>query len=235
MSNQTANLEIMNMGEFQRTLNKYLAITSRELPSALNHKMFFIARAASRMSPKANKATLERELGVVGYKVKVGKRGKPLTRKGKPRWERVISNSATLAALIVNARRGRAGKSGLFGAEMKAAVAKLISSRVLAIGTIKAGWWNAIRAFGRAVGQYPFREVNTRRIKGATKYRLAKDGFSPEASLEYLTNSFDQQHNAYIDQRTREALQRAYADELRSMQKYIIDKLQKQADKLSRP
>lgn len=233
MNEQLAKMEVVNMNEFQAVLNRYLGVCSRELPKALNAKMFYIARGAARLSPKASRPEVEKELGVVGYKVKVGKSGKPLTRKGKLRWNTVVSSTATLAAKIVNARRGKAGKPGLHGSEMATAVSRLIARRIAAIGTIRRGWRNAIKAFGFASGEASV-VAEPGRVKGATKFKIAKDGFTPSAELEYLVNSYDRNHNQYIDARTRAALRQAYADEMRSMQEYIIKKLQKQADRLSR-
>ena len=230
----SASLEISNASEFQATLKRYLAVCSRELPNALNNKMFFIARGASRYSPKADRAEMEKSLGVVGYRALKGKKGQPLFRKGKLRFEKLYSNKVTLAALIVNARLGRAGKKGLRGQEMREAMAKLISTRASAVGTIKAGWWNAIRIFGAAVGATPSKEVNVNRLKGKTVVEVAKHGFTPQASLEYLVNSYTDAHQQYIDKRTQDGLRKAYADEMRSMEEYIIKKLQKQADALSR-
>jgi hypothetical protein len=236
MSQPAVNCEIVNMNEFQQVLNRALSLSSRTLPNGINSKMFYITRGASRNTPKANRAEIEKELGVVGYKVAVGKRGKPLTRNGKIRWNRVVSNSATLAAKIVNARLGRAGKKGLFGVDMKAAVEKLISKRVSSVGTAKAGWWNAIRIFGASVGEASFKEVSTYKLKGVSIAKTAKNGFTPEASVEYVVNSFDQSHRAYIEPRTRRALAQAYADEMRSMEQYILKKMQKEVvDKVSKP
>jgi hypothetical protein len=235
MNQPGASLEIVNMGDFQRTLNQYLAISSRELPKALNSKMFFIARGASRLSPKANRADIERQLGVTGYKVKIGKKGKPLMRNGKPRWDRQFTSDSTVANLVINARLGRAGKPGLYGWRMKQAVSEMVNKRVRSIGTIKAGWLNAIRKFGAAVGEASFKELSAWRLRGGSRARVAKSGFTPVAELEYLVNSFTAEHQQYIDGRTKAALAQAYSDEMRSMEKYIIEKMQKQADKLSKP
>lgn len=224
---QPASLEIVNLSEFQKTLNKYLAVCSRELPKAINTKMFFIARGASRLSPKADRPKIEKELGVVGYKLRVSK------KTGKTKWKRKDSMGASLAARIVNARKGRAGKPGLYGKDMKKAVTSLIGKRLRAIGTIKAGWRAAIRAFGVASGESAPREETAGRIKGNAKFRIARAGWSPEATMEYLVNSYGRGHKQYIDARTQRALAQAYAEEMKSMNDYIIGKLQRQADKLS--
>lgn len=233
--NDLVTAGIVNMGEFQAKLKHYLAVTSRDLPNGVNSKMFFIARGASRLSPKADPAKIDRDLGVVGYRVRVGKRGKPLMRNGKVRWERQISNTATLAAKIINSRLGRAGKKGLYGSKMAAATFKMISKRRSSTGTVKAGWLNAIRGFGAAVGEQPYQEISAWRLKGRSKFKVAKDGFSPEASLEYSVNSYTPDHSGYIDNRTRKALAQAFADEMKSMEKYIIDKMQKRVNQMSRP
>jgi hypothetical protein len=237
MSQPAVNCEIVNMAEFQQTLNKYLAHTSRDLPTALNTKMFFIARGASRLTPKQDRSKIEQELGVIGYAVKVGKRGKPLTRKGKPRWEKIYSRDTKISHLIINARRGRAGEKGLYGHDMTRAVAEMIRKRGRSVGTLKAGWQGAIKTFGAAVGESGDAETLASHIKGRTRTSVAKPGFSPICSLEYLTNSYIPypSHAGYIDNRTQKALGRSYADEMRSMDAYIIKKLQERVNRMSKP
>lgn len=236
MSQPAVNCEIVNMAEFQQTLNRALSLSSRTLPNGLNSKMFYISRGASRLSPKADPVAIERSLGAVGYRVKVGKRGKPMTRNGKIRWERLYTTELTVAPLIINARLGRAGKKGLYGPDMVRAIAKMVSKRRSSVGTIKAGWWNAIRAFGEAVGESSYKEVSTYKLQGRSKFQIAKNGFTPQASLEYLVNSYTPDHRGYIDKRTEAALARAYADEMRSMEQYILRKMQKEVvDKVSKP
>jgi hypothetical protein len=225
----------LNTEEFQKTLNQYLAFTSRDLPSALNTKMFYIARGASRLTPKANRSSVEQELGVVGYAVKIGKRGKPLMRDGRFKWDKLYSRKVTVANLIINSRKGKAGKKGLYGQEMLAAVVDMIRKRTRSIGTLKAGWLGAIRTFGSAIGQSGDIEQLSSHIKGRTKAKIATPGFSPSCSLEYLTNSYTThpEHMGYIDKRVEAALNQAYKDEMASMEKYIIEKMQGRANKMA--
>ena len=147
-------------------------------------------------------------------------------RHKKIRWQKVYSNGLSLAALIVNARRGRSGGKGLYGSEMKAAIKKMIGKRGSAVGTEKAGWWKAIRAFGAAVKESSFREVNVYRLKGNPSIKIAKPGWSPSAQIGYAVNAFDTHHNNYIDPRVVAATSKAFSDEMRSMESHMRKKLQ---------
>lgn len=240
--NDLASLRVVNEAEFQAVFRKYLAVTPRELSQAINQKMFYISRGASRLSPEADKSAIERELGVAGHRVmtrktttKHGWAGSVRINKktGKAKIERVMDDRVAWGAMIVNARRGRAGKKGLYGSKMRSAISKMIGKRVRSVGTVQAGWINAIRVFGKAAGESSYSD-NIRRLKGGTSTTVAKPGWNPEASIGYNVNSYTQQHQQYIDRLTSAALARAYADEMKSMEKYIIDKLQKQANRLSK-
>lgn len=221
-----------DVSDFQDTLRKYLAVTQKTLPEALNQKMFFILRGASRLTPKTSREIIERELKVTGYAQKVYVRGKKkgqINERGKLGR---VQTSSPLIYKIINARRGRAGKPGLFGSEMRSAAAKLLAKRFRSVGTLKAGWLGAIRKLAPLVGDSS-RDAESGAssiIKGRSKAIPAKSEWSPHVEIEYLTNSFSKEHRPYIDARIQQALAIAFNDEKRSMEEYIIKKLQGKID-----
>jgi hypothetical protein len=218
---------ICNNQEFQDTLKRYLVVTSRTLPEALNEKMFFIARAASRRTEKTEKARIENELSVIGYELLYNKKKTRLLRSKKT--GRVRTGAAvlggTLVYQIINARRTFAGKPGLNRTDMKDRVRKFLAARFRAVGTLKAGWWGALNALGKAVGKEAAFERSSNRIKNPSKATVAKPGWKPNAGIEYNLLAKDARYQRGIDKRVVEALSGAWFEEMRSTQKYIEDKL----------
>lgn len=225
------SMEVKNIDGFSSTLAEYMKLTKKDHAEIMNTKGFFISRAASRNTVRADPAKMEKELGVAGYKVKLRQvgpdKGMPHFSKktGKLKWIRQYGAGAPLAALIVNARKGRAGKPGLFGTKMKRAVEKVIGKRRRSMGTLKAGWLGAIRGLGSAIGQSSRVEGASSVIKGRGKAIAARPGQSVKAEIFYDVNSFDQRHVQYIDKLVADALEEAFRHELASMQRYIFDKM----------
>lgn len=242
--NEGITLELTNLPEFQGLLRKYMAHSERDLPEALNTKMFYIARGAARGTPIGDRDKIESELGVVGYKIEYTKRSSPVTTdfigpikaqmkviSRKKRVSNAVIAGGAIIYKIINARKRRAGKKGLSGADMRLAAEHVIRDRFRAVGTLKAGWWGAIRALGSAIGAANYVEVGMNRVKGPGTASIAKQGWDPSVSIEYNVNSFSQPgHSQYIDEHVKDALAAAYDAEAASMADYIIKKMQKRAD-----
>jgi hypothetical protein len=241
----------------QKTFRQYLAVTSRALPEAINYTLLYIAVGASRLTPKTSREVIEQELGVSGYAVVRNKsknvyanNGRISTRKGKngklvgvkegsismrqtrKQYARnAITATGALIHRIINARRGRAGEKGLYGMEMRRAVANLLTKRFRSVGTLRAGWTGAIRRLASAIGQAaPRNEGASSTVKGKSTAKPAREGWSPQASLEYNTNSFAKGHRPYIDARISAALETAWKAEMANKAQYIINHLQKKID-----
>ena len=213
--------------EFQATLREYMRHTSRALPSALNEKMFYIAYIASSNTPKNEKSKVESELNVIGYELKLNKKKTRFLRSKKT--GRLRTGAAILGGpliyRILNSRRTFAGKPGLKRAEMKEKARKFMAARFRSVGTLKAGWWNALTILGNAIGK-PARFARTmNRLKSPSTVRLAKDGWSPKVEMEYRLQSKDPQYQRRIDQRVQDAVAAAFRNEIASMRKYITNKI----------
>jgi hypothetical protein len=230
--NQAVSINF-NDAEFQKTLEQYLSVTSRELSEALNAKLFYIAAGAAKKTPKATREQIEQELGVVGYRLEFGKRGKILASSKRRKSINAITDSTSILYLIINRRLGRAGKKGAYGASMRLAVADLLAKRFRSVGTLKAGWTHAIRRLGAALGYTFQNEGASASVRGRSTATVARPGWTPECSLEYNVNSYDQAHRPHISRDVQRALSAAFQDELRSMQQYIIGKLQGTANRMA--
>lgn len=215
--------------QFQSAFRQHLAETERELPVAVNTTMFYIARAAHRMTPESDRGKIEKVLGIADYKMRRSRKTGKLKR-GKA----ILSTRrAKLVYMIVNARLRRAGKKAIAGAEMGVAAAKLVGKRLSGIGTEKDGWLRAIRTLGAAIGQQGTRDGGAARIKGKSIAVLAKDGFTPYAVLEYLVNSRDGKTGQMImDPRTVAALQAAFDGEAEKIRERLLRRMQPLADKI---
>jgi hypothetical protein len=212
---------------FQEALKRVVAVSRQELPKIINTKGFFIAIEARRATPSVSRAQIEQELGVKGYKLEFGKRGKILKSSRKAKAANAITDSTSIAHLIINARMGRAKKKGLRGAEMRIAVGKLLAKRFRSRGTLKGGWSGGINTLGNSVGQKAGKDGEASKVMGRSTARPAQEGWSPKLQLTYQVNSFDQRHSAYIDKRVATAWERGVRKEIANMSQYTSARLGK--------
>jgi hypothetical protein len=212
--------------EFDAALKQYLAVTPHDLEFIINKKALFVARGAFERTPKALRSTIEAGLGITGYNLNIGKRGKILKRA---RGAAILGDS--LVYRIINAKRRRAGQRGLTGPAMAAAAKKFIGRRMSAIGSLKAGWVGPIKAFAARVKDVIVLE-RTPRVKQRGRAKVAEPGWNPQAEIEYgLTSRWP--GDAYIDPRTIAALQASFNHEAASMLDYVATKLGERAKTIS--
>jgi hypothetical protein len=211
----------LDMSEFDATLARYIAAVPHALQDILNKKMLYIAAGAYRKTVKAERATIERDLQVVAYKLsksrKTGqfKRGKSVS--GGPR-----------VAYIINALRRKKGLPGLEGKEMAKEVSRFTGKRLRAIGSLKAGWVGILKKLAAVAHGQSFIEPGPR-VKQVGVARPAKDGWDPIVEIEYGVTE-KRKSEKLIDPRVVKALGDAFADESRSMEDYMTEQLQKQAN-----
>lgn len=84
--------------EFQETLKRYLAVSSRTLPQALNEKMFYIVRGAVTRLPKVEKSKIETDLGLGGYELQYTKAREAKPKVNKVNVRRALRNAAKSVA-----------------------------------------------------------------------------------------------------------------------------------------
>ncbi len=216
----------LDTSQFQAALNSYLPKVPASLAETLNKKLFYIARGASRLTPVSQR--VEHDVGVLAYTTtRSRKTGK--TKKGKAVFGIGTGNRF---AMIINARRAKAGLPGIPKADMAGAVKRLIAARLRSKGTEKAGWIGAIRKLARAVGESSFSPDRVS-VTNKSLATVAKDGWTPSADLTYRIISTTTNRKQYIDPDTEKALQTAFNDEARSMLEFLAKRMQKDADKIN--
>lgn len=207
----------VDLKQFNRTLNDYMAKTPKTLEEVINKKMYFVLKGAWERTPKVDRSTIEKDLNIIGYKVRRNR------KTGKMSRGRMISGHASLLYLLVNARRGKSGRKGLYGRQMDAAARKLAAARFRAAGTARRGWLKPMLAFasrsketvpGQALGKLP---------AGAGSAKIAQPGWNPVAEATYAV-AIDK--GKQIDPRVETALAASFAAEEASMRAYIEQKIQ---------
>lgn len=210
--------------EFTDTLNRYRTLSKRDPKTICDTKAFFIARRATLETMKASKQSITGDLGKI---IRVKKEPVALRLKTVRRFTRWgLEYQAPLAALIINARRGRAGKPGLFGAAMTEAIHNMIAARLKSIAFIKSGWIPAIKTL------MPFadkkgapRQDKAEQLGRPRGYaRPAASNWKASAVLVNTASTTRDQKQALLKY-GGPGLQRAFDAETASMRQYMEDKL----------
>ena len=213
----------LKMDEFNAALRDYMLVCQRELSDILNRKLLFIVQRAWKLTPMANRQTIEGALSVVSYKISMSR------KTGKFKRGQAMTAGMN-ASRIVNARRAAVGLPGLHGGELSRASRKLISRRLSAVGALRRGWSGAIRKLASAVHTSAESPPGPR-VKQPGTSRPAKPGWNPIAEAEYdLTlgrTGLGNQPVGEIDPRVVNALQQSLDAETASMREYIALKMQK--------
>jgi hypothetical protein len=191
--------------EFDRTMRAYRTFSKRDPETICNTKAFYIVRRATVETQKATKSKIRAELMAPG-------------RLGGP-----------LAALIVNAARAAAGKAGLYGKAMRAAVSALINSRRVA--SLASGWVAAIKKLEPLADRRgaPRMDRRVKEVGQAKGYARPATGGWVAATVfaNLMTAKWDKREGAGTI--ATPALQRAFEAEERSMRDYIERKLRETA------
>jgi len=224
-----------DQSKFDAVLLAYLKVTSRTVAVALNTKAMFVARNAALVTFKTPKEKIGTELGRVI-------RTPHTTRTGRTVMRRSIeltmgrSNEAPLAALILNMRRGKEGKAGLYGKEMAKAIRALLATRLRSIAFIKSGWLTAVRVLVNAgasrTGQ-PGSDSAVRQY-GQPKGDAVPANEAMQQQFATITNNAvgrDVKSNAALEKVGGPGLTAAFEMEAASMEKYLEDKLRADAER----
>lgn len=227
----------LNTKEWDRVWPVYMQVSKRDLAETINTKLLFIAFGALARTPKADIVAMREELGVgieqTHQRVRFLKSGKIKRGKVIQRDVFLKRGRAPLLALIINARRGREGKPGLYGSEMADAVRRLWIARKMSVAFLKSGWLPAIKTLLPLV---PDRKGILYRDRSA-KQRGAPKGYAVPANRNTWnpsgrivnTASAERDHKAALIKYGGPALQAAFDYEVASMKVYIELKLAKSA------
>jgi hypothetical protein len=215
----------VNTSRFDSTFKRYLAHTKRALQVAINTKAYFVARKAVWFTDKAEKGKIRSALTET---IQVASKRKPGTVRNRRVLRKARDYDAPLAAVIINARRGRTGKKGLFGADMKVAIRDMLAARLRSVAYIKSGWLPAIRALAKVSekrGQ-PSIDTSAKQVGNAKGAGIPAGG-DGKLSIARIINEAWAKHDTKnsLERVGGRGLQRAFNDETASMSQYIADKM----------
>jgi hypothetical protein len=217
----------VNTDEFTATLNRYRQLASRDPKKICDTKAFFIARRAVIETPKADKAQIKDDLGRIIHRKKQPVRMSLRTVKRYTRYG--LEVQVPLAALIINARRGRG--RGLYGSAMTEAIRAMLAARLRSIAFLKSGWLPAIRTLvGLADTRgAPRQERGPAQIGVAKGYAVpAQSGWRARTIIANMASTRKEDRTA-LYKYAEPALQRAFDAEEASMRDYIERKMRETA------
>jgi hypothetical protein len=212
--------------EFQRTLRKYVLVSSRTIPDIVNTKAFFIARRAVIETPKVGSQIIREQL----------KETVIATRHVGPQ----AGTSDEIPRIIALVQRRGAYLRGISGKMSRAYYLKLLSNaikekvgaRAKSSAFLKSGWLPAIKILaslvkstrGAARSDSSVKQVG--RSKGTAT--PARAGFRVRAIIENAANATRDKKDALIKY-GGPALQKAFDFERQSMLDYMQKKLSEAA------
>lgn len=136
----TAKLDASSM---DRAMTRLIPYTEKTGPEIVNQRMMNIGGRAANKTPMADRVKIISELGEVGRKLRVTKKGRLV--RGKRVYAKSARKDAPLAALIINARRRKAGKPGLYGKQMTSAVKRMVGGKTRSVGFGRSGYIPGIK------------------------------------------------------------------------------------------
>ena len=199
-------ISVKNLPEFQRTLQQYVQYSKRDRTTIVNTKAYYIARSALYWTAKAKKSDVRR-------------------------W--FTRATQAIIGKIINKRRGERGEKGLYGEAMRQAQIEMRAKRLRAIAFLKSGWIPAIRRL-EPLAERP---GSARRIDpDALGKPGAQGSASPASGLLFtkaiIRNAAEARHSTTHDPLGKfgiPGLEKAVAEETKSMQGYIERKLRQRA------
>lgn len=218
----------INQAEFNRQLTEVAQHSSRTYPQVVNAQAFAFATRAVRATEKANIAQIAVELGQIATQI-FSKKGKRLKTPRKV----YRTDLSSLAHILVNWRRKKAGENMLWGDELDAKAKRMIGARLRAVAFIKSGWIYAIRTLSAAVGYGDRRDKlsrgETAKMSGQPKgyARPARTAISSVVTCEIANTaliSHDGRNPLPVAER---GTQKAMAETIADMRRHLEEKLGK--------
>lgn len=210
----------IDMGPANRALKEYAKVSSRELPELINQSSYNITTTAVAITKKADKSEIKRYL-----------------------MSQSDISDAPIAAIIVNSAVGlqhrvirgyRPGGIGLYGADMKNAVADYVRQQMDAVNFLRAGWLSAVAILARAIRKAP----GANAVKFLARFGTHWGGATPARRGNRMFASFYNEafsrwtstENGY--KYAKEGLERATSQEASRIAGRIATHLQRRADQL---
>lgn len=196
-----------SLKKWSRALTVYLKVSKKDTAQVINKKLAFVVRRAMKLTPNASKALIEHVLGVVAYRVSISK------KDGQFKARRKIVKG-TRAVSIIQGKRVKSGKEPLTAKEAQKEARKMLSRRLRAIGSAKAGWIIILRKLSKAA-RYPMRFIKAPRIKHKGKATAANPRKKAiEAIAEYAVH-IRREGKLITDPRVVQATSKAFRLEAR--------------------
>jgi hypothetical protein len=240
----------IDTSRFDAAWKEYLPKTKRSLADAINARTFFLMlRLYCLLPPKSPQAArnkildyFNRPVGEARFDKKTGK------KVGRSRQLRVVH-------LIAQAKNAKAGKPGLYGADMRKAAGALRRRAAGSVGYLKSAVTKAIKRlspsfqqFGgtrrarkgsagvksvagnqaliNLANQYGLPQENVSVHRGSSAYAYnAKAGFNPSSYVRLNIGLADNQIGN-VEAIYAKAMQQAYNDEARDLETHITAALQ---------
>lgn len=170
----------------ERAVVQMLDYSSRTGPQIVNQKLMNVAGRAANKTPMANRQQIRSELGEIGRRLRVTKKGK-LVRTSRRIYATARTKNAPLSALMINKRRAAKGLKGLSGREMRTEVNKMVRGKVTSAGFLKSAYFPGIKTLARTLDR-PFIIARMQGIKtvGQSKgraYPAPRKSLNPSATL----------------------------------------------------
>lgn len=212
--------------EFDRALKQYLAVTSKTLPEAINHKAGNVAAKAYTETAKADRQKIAADLGAY-YGQVMGKRGKLL--KGNRILAPTDKDKLARARALFVAQLRRLGKlDSTAGITEKLPL--WIKRKVGSAGFLAAGWVPAIRTLLGRLG-VPLRGGQSAKNYG--RAIRAKDSLDPFAVIE--NNNTPKENKQSAERVMARGLKKAFDLETADMETYLAKKAQQAANTVIPP
>lgn len=159
--NEPVSLSV-NTDEFKRVLNVWKQNTSQEMATAINRRMFYVlVRAFAILPPKhldAERAKIRAYL--TKQKLRLAPQVRFVIINGKI-YHYGLTKPQIAANKILNARLGRAGAKGLYGAEMESRTRSFVAKSIASAGYMKSAVAKAIKKVNGHFKQFG----KTKRVK----------------------------------------------------------------------
>ncbi len=227
----------LDTAEFDATLAEYLKVSSRGYATAINTKLYYIALRAIAFTPRADKLKIGKSLSPLIYEF--GEAGQRSLRM-VTRYDYFGRSAAVpVAALLINAERGKKGKPGYYGAKMRRAIKNFIARRQRSVSFLKAGWIPAVKTLAPLADKKQAPEMGEKpTTAGHPKGRaVAASAGSEMAGLIANSVGHSGPHGAKrwaaLKRYGQPALQRAINEESASMVEYMAGKAREAARQLN--
>lgn len=214
------NLEF-DTKQFERTLRRYLASTSKDVATALNTKAYELAWHTERNTKRASRAEIE-QLGIVGHKLRKDR------KTGRLKKGAAIHERNSRARAIVVGKRRKAGQE-LNNREITKEARQLVTGRLRAIGYLASGWIPAIKKL-KPFSDFKKGGVKSRKRAGTTNTGNAVVA-TEQRKIAVIENALKALKNPEVIAKGEAALKKAALIVMRDIEQYFIKKMKKSAQK----